>query len=1000
MVFRRFSIYKVENYARKMDNSIDNKTLSSILNELKDLNTNLSNGNLLGGDNRLFKQRIQGAGNLRDVIRGQKDIRDKSREEQKELNEKIRKKEQEIRNTTDTSTLKSAKAWHTRYTNSLNDELKKEKEAIANIRDARMKAANSIAPAVRTIINSVGNVVFSFLEGQLKKQGIKLQAASELQTRAIQTYGKALNNAIGVQVGNITGTVLDTAYQSLNAVIDGGRSFYMKSLSDAITYRRRENELYKANIEMYSGAVDSALGAVASLGGTAGAIANVLQAVGNVTKRTFQYLAARTEFEIRQSEEVKKNQDEWLQQIEGVVKQFADMSKQVTKSFLEAGNSAYAYSRTLGLSGSGLRQYHDALIESVNVAMSDLAMDFNDYMKMQNAYAESTGGRAAIVGTDEARLMGGLSMRLGVGADQVASITGGMNVFNTSIEDGSEMIYKMANTANKMGLSATKFAKDLEKNLKLAEKYQFRGGVKGMMEMALWAQRTRFNVDSLSGIMEKVLSGNIEDIMQTSARLNVLGGNAALLSDPMSLMFDAMDPMAMGKRINKMIAGYGTFNRATGETEFSYNEMLRMQQIAQTMGMSREELMNQARQAQKENVIEQKYGGRFDKQTLQGLTQHATWSQDRNEWIIKVNAPGTEKGFVEKSLDEVKPDDLNRIFPEDKQDTLIMYVKNISDYLSVGEQQLSAERYSIAETMAEANKRGLWDVQKELAEERRKYTGENAGKDADMVVSFANAALIAQKQMNDFVSKGGAKNTVDAYLAWSQVQNEKLLENTMSFVQSGKSIESWLAKIAMETLGIKELSKDDLENRKKSLDKQSVAYYNSTQDYSLEEITAAAKAYGWTFEQMQKALIEGTHYIDRSKKEVVTSGTSGMYETTYNKATNTNDTNYVSKRTSKPINIKDAVITPRGTVYTHPDDMIAAFKPNGDILNRLNGNQVSKIEVSGTLKLDTNGQSVDLMELIKNDPMAWTRLTEGIIEKGFQNKYGRSPHAPQRYTFG
>ena len=46
-----------------MDGAIDNKTLSSILSELKDLNTNLSNGNLLGGDNRLFKQRIHGAVN-------------------------------------------------------------------------------------------------------------------------------------------------------------------------------------------------------------------------------------------------------------------------------------------------------------------------------------------------------------------------------------------------------------------------------------------------------------------------------------------------------------------------------------------------------------------------------------------------------------------------------------------------------------------------------------------------------------------------------------------------------------------------------------------------------------------------------------------------------------------------------------------------------------------------------------------------------------------------
>lgn len=972
-----------------MDSSIDNNTLSSILSELKDLNTNLSNGNLLGGDNRLFNNRMTGVGDLRDIIKQSKKDRDEARRKRKNLEEKVSTDNENLKNAISNSQKGGYSSALKKHTNMLNEETANEQQAISNLRNARSRMANSIAPIAKSVLISVGNIVFSFLEGQLKKQGIKLQAASELQTRAIQTYGKALNNAIGVQVGNITGTVLDTAYQSLNAVIDGGRSFYMKSLSDAITYRRRENELYKANIEMYSGAADSALGAVASLGGTAGAIANVLQAVGNVTKRTFQYLAAKTEFEIRQSEEVKKNQDEWLQQIEGVVKQFADMSKQVTKSFLEAGNSAYVYSRTLGLSGSGLRQYHDALIESVNVAMSDLAMDFNDYMKMQNAYAESTGGRAAIVGTDEARLMGGLSMRLGVGAEQVASITGGMNVFNTSIEDGSEMIYKMANIANKMGLSATKFAKDLEKNLKLAERYQFRGGVKGMMEMALWAQRTRFNVDSLSGIMEKVLSGNIEDIMQTSARLNVLGGNAALLSDPMSLMFDAMDPMAMGKRINKMIAGYGTFNRATGETEFSYNEMLRMQQIAQTMGMSREDLMNQARQAQKENVIEQKYGGRFDKQTLQGLTQHATWSQDKNQWVIKVNAPGSEKGFVEKSLDEVKPDDLDRIFPEDKQDTLIMYVKNISDYLSAGEFQASADKYATSRTISESNKLGLTKLQRQLAEEKFTYTDKNVKENSDLVLQFTNASLRAQQKMNDFIGQGGARQLTSKYLEFAAAQNEELLNETREFVKSGQSIEQRLLEIKA---AIREMPIEEL------LEEERVRKFNQINWGEIEKVLKEnyAKVGDNKLAEMKTNLRNANAVIDEY----------GNYRLRDENGKLKRDGSVISLGRYTPTfvkseeNVKDAVITPRGTVYTHPDDMIAAFKPNGDILNGLNGNQVSKIEVSGTLKLDTNGQSVDLMELIKNDPMAWTRLAEGIIEKGFQNKYGRSPHAPQRYTFG
>ena len=72
MVFRRFSIYKVENYARKMDNAINNATLSSILDELKFLNNNLSNGNLLGGDNRMF---TPNGNSLKDLIESRKSLK-------------------------------------------------------------------------------------------------------------------------------------------------------------------------------------------------------------------------------------------------------------------------------------------------------------------------------------------------------------------------------------------------------------------------------------------------------------------------------------------------------------------------------------------------------------------------------------------------------------------------------------------------------------------------------------------------------------------------------------------------------------------------------------------------------------------------------------------------------------------------------------------------------------------------------------------------------------
>ena len=1110
------------------NNNISNATLNSILEQLKNLNSNLSTGNLLGDKNRLYRQNFNQFGSFKEQIESLKGDVAKHKSEQEKRRSKIAEHEKTLADETATDEKKrGAKSARTKHQNVLDEEIRMEKNSIKEIQRLRLNAAYSVAPAIKQAVSSISNIIFTVLETNIKKQGIRLQAASELQTRAIQTYGKALNNAIGVQVGNVTGTVLDTAYQSLNAVMEGGRSIYMKSLSDAITYRQKENELYKANAEATWGVVDEVGGALSAIPGKIGLLGNAISMIASVGKRRAMVIAAQTELEIKQDEEVRKNQDEWLQQIEGVVKQFADMSKQITKSFLEAGNSAYAYGRTLGLGSGALRNFHDTLIESVNVDLAQLGMDFNDYFKMQESYNEATGGRAGILGNQEAMLVGGLSKRLGIGAEQVSTIVGGMNVFNTSIADGSQMIYKMANTASKMGLSATRFAKDLEKNLKLAEKYQFRGGVKGMMEMALWAQRTRFNIDSISSLQEKMLGGNIEDIIQTSARLNVLGGRAAMYSDPLGMMFDAMDPARMAQRVNNMIQGYGTFNAKTGETEFNRVEMMRMNQMAEAMGMSREELMNQARQAGKTAQIERQYGRKFDEKTLTGLTQHATWSEEKQDWIIKVNAPGTEKGFEERSLSELSPNDktiLENIFPEDKQDRLLDYVKNISDYFSVGEQQAAYEKGSIGKTMAKASEKGLWESQKELAELRREYTERNADKDAKMVMDFSKAAVLAQTKMNDFVARGGAGSVVESYLAFTQAQNDELLEKTDEFVASGKTIEGYLDEIRMNILGIDGSLKDENGKFKKNWNVEKGQMHNEKQGVDIKDLVYNKTSFNGQKLDLNRE--DHKRFADNLYEKVMSGEfvfENGKYYQISKKGNILNNLGFTYSEPAKQA--QDAIITPRGPVYTHPDDLIAAFKPDGPIMKamtsymtpresntrgtntfyrnilgkmslmdntlsginmpfkfpvqydkeakfdgfdgfrdsvfdmvssryginqfstkdlmrvakiyfdnindnpqikqatpitprtinnvvepRLSGNRrergevstsqmASKIEVSGTLKLDTGTQNVDLMGLINNNPESIRRITEEVIVAASSNMYGgRSVHAPNRFT--
>ena len=959
-----------------MKETLDNNTLKQILDQLKNLNNNLSTGNLLGDKNKMFNQTNEKF----DSLKAQR----KSLKDDIEVYKSI---------------IEDKKSYSKEDRTTAKDDVKDLQKQLNNV---RYQTAVLVAPAVKQAVSTLSNVIFTVWEASIKKQTVKLQTASELQTRAIQTYGKALNNAIGVQVGNITGTVLDTAYQSLNAVLEGGRSMYMKSLSDAISYRQRENELYKANAEATWGVIDEVGGALSAIPGKIGLLGNAISLMANVGKRRAMLIAAQTELEIKQDEEVRKNQDEWLQQIEGVVKQFADMSKQVTKSFLEAGNSAYVYGRTLGLSTGVLRNYHDTLIESVNVGLAQIGLDYTDYVKMQQSYIEATGGRGGIVGGEEATLIGALSKRLGITVEQSAAITGAMNIFNTSISDGSEMIYEMAKTANRMGLNATKFAKDMEKNLKLAEKYQFRGGVKGLMEMALWAQKTRFNIEELSSLQEKYYSGNIEDIIQTSARLNVLGGAAAMYSDPMGMFFDALqNPQGLGDRINKMVAGFGTFNARTGETNFSNAELLRMSQIASATGMSRENIMNQARQARKAEEIERMYGGRFDKTTLEGITQHATWSTEKNGWVVKVNAPGTKEGFREVGVNEVRSEDLENIFPEDKQDRLLDYVQDIRNFLSPGELQTVAEKGSLAATMAEASKQGgLFEIQKQLAEEREAYTRSNASKNADIVLKYSEAALATQRQMNAFVSSGGANSLVEGYLAFSMEQNNKLLEDTQEFVASGKTIEQKLEQIRFEILGIR-----SIENEKGQINQNELSDLNKkiNSEEEIRKILQKTRTYETTTTM-------GGNRKQTGKSRFLTEEEIEKYMQGWNKGEYTFVNGFPQKLntyTGKLQDYKfeytanDAIITPRGAIYTHPDDTIMAFKPGGPISHGLNGGGTTRIEVNGTLKLDSGNQTIDLMELVKNNPQFTKEITEMVITKGYETKYGgRSPYAPNRYTLG
>ena len=105
----------------------------------------------------------------------------------------------------------------------------------------------------------------------------------------------------------------------------------------------------------------------------------------------------------------------------------------------------------------------------------------------------------------------------------------------------------------------------------------------------------------------------------------------------------------------------------------------------------------------------------------------------------------------------------------------------------------------------------------------------------------------------------------------------------------------------------------------------------------------------------------------------------------------------------------DIIISPKHGVFeTAPQDTIVAWRPGGDIdrseskKNSFGGNISGNatLTINGTLKLDSGRASIDLMEILRNDPKALRELAKEVIVEGSRTVFGGKPlYAPNRYTF-
>ena len=522
-------------------------------------------------------------------------------------------------------------------------------------------------------------------------------ASSKIATKQLDIQSKIITNHFSGVTAFLTKGVKESAFEIANAAIDINSDLLNKKFSEFFVKQNLKQELYvrseenkittnRIEREQSQGVLNSTLEAVDTFtggifGGVTGAIKNLSSNYNTTLNASNELQLQRLKAQLEYQEQLRGFIEQMMEKINATMKSLAKQGLEFTSSMEDIGlridRSIKEGMKSLGY--SNYENYKNSLYnltQSLKVDTSNgksfyLDKTDEDIVKYQANYAYNTGRTIEMDANDtqKAFLMSELWDE-----NTVNSLTGQMDYFNHSVEDSVDMFYEMYQTANRMGISNKKYSEILNKNLKMAQKYTFNGGSKALMKMAIWAEKSRFNMDSLDSMITKVQEGGLEGTIQQAAQLQVLGGHAAMGADPLAMLYEAWsDPEAYAQRMYDMTREYATFNNQTGEVDIKGLNAMMVANIAKAQGRSYEDLRAELTQRVKNEKIDSQINGRhYSDQQKQLLYSRAQYDTEDGKWKIKV-------GDTKKDINNLSEIDFDQITPVEKN--IEDYVYNIWDWL-------------------------------------------------------------------------------------------------------------------------------------------------------------------------------------------------------------------------------------------------------------------------------------------------------------------------------
>lgn len=358
---------------------------------------------------------------------------------------------------------------------------------------------------------------------------------------------------------------------------------------------------------------------------------------------------------------------------------------------------------------AGGKDTYNMMYNSITKAAESTTMwgvGVKDLAIMQRGYSEAI-GRSVMLTENGYEAMAKLAEGTGLGKEFAVEMAGAMDNFNISAERTSDIVENTMNRAARMGVNGAAAVKLLQTNLKLAQRFNFKGGILGLSKLATEAAKLKLDMEGIAGMAEKVFRP--EGAIEMAAELTTMGGKFASLGDPMQLMFKARNDFAgFSKDIGKASAEFVQMDKKTGE--FNVTNGLaadRMREIARITGLSVEKLKEMATAEARIQEIRKNTSGRFAEKDVEIIESMSKFDKKSGQWVININGQdklikdlrNTDLENIRKQSETLdKRAEEARTFDETLTDLILQFkqlllpfAKDLKEFLGGPIQQLSKQ---------------------------------------------------------------------------------------------------------------------------------------------------------------------------------------------------------------------------------------------------------------------------------------------------------------------